>query len=87
MPRSVKIPARVGRQNVHTDLRRRIAANVRRLRHSRKLLQEELAYRAKVHQTYLSDLECGKRNPTVLLLGRIAGALGVDVVDLLRRSP
>jgi transcriptional regulator with XRE-family HTH domain len=47
--------------------------------------QEELAHCASVHQTYLSGVEGGKRNPSVGVLERITGALGVDIEELFRR--
>jgi transcriptional regulator with XRE-family HTH domain len=52
------------------------------------LSQEELADRASVHQTYLSGVEGGKRNPSIGVLARIAAALGVDIEELFltRRS-
>ena len=68
------------------DVRKRVGLNVQRLRRERGLSQEELAARAAVHQTYLSGVEGGKRNPTVVVLDRIARALAVDVEDLVRRS-
>ena len=37
------------------------------------------------HQTYLSGVERGKRNPTVTVLQRIAEALGADIEDLVSR--
>jgi transcriptional regulator with XRE-family HTH domain len=58
--------------------------NVQRLRHKADLSQEECAHRAKVHQTYLSGVERGIRNPTVLVLGKLAKALGVEVEELVR---
>jgi transcriptional regulator with XRE-family HTH domain len=67
------------------DVRVRIGLNVQRLRRGKELSQEELASRAEVHQTYLSGVERGRRNPSVLVLERIAKALGVDVEDLLKR--
>ena len=67
------------------DLRARVGLNVQALRRDRGLSQEELAHRADVHQTYLSGIERGRRNPSVLTLGRIASALEADVEDLLRR--
>jgi transcriptional regulator with XRE-family HTH domain len=69
------------------DLRERVGLNVQRLRHSAGLSQEECAHRAKVHQTYLSGVERGIRNPTVLVLGKLAKALGVEVEDLVRIPP
>ena len=40
---------------------------------------------AKMHQTYLSGIESAKRNPSVLVLDRLATALGVDISDLLAK--
>jgi transcriptional regulator with XRE-family HTH domain len=68
------------------DARKRVGLNVQRLRRGRGLSQEELAHRAEVHQTYLSGVEGGKRNPSIGVLGRIATALEVDIEELFRRS-
>lgn len=57
--------------------------NVRALRKAAALSQEELAFRAGVKRTYLSDLERGMRNPSVRALGRVAEALGVPPDRLL----
>jgi transcriptional regulator with XRE-family HTH domain len=67
------------------DLRDRVGSNIQRLRREKRLSQEELADRAGIHQTYLSGVESGKRNPSVLVLDRISKALGVDAVDLFKR--
>ena len=67
------------------DLRQRVGLNVQNARRDRGLSQEELAARGQVNQSYLSDIERGIRNPTILVLGRIAAALGVDVEELVRR--
>jgi transcriptional regulator with XRE-family HTH domain len=64
------------------DVRERVGLNLQRLRRERGLSQEELADRANIHQTYLSGVERGKRNPTVTVLQRIAEALGADIEDL-----
>lgn len=57
--------------------------NVRALRDDAGLSQEELAFRAGMKRTYLSDLERGTRNPTVRALGRLADALAVAPSRLL----
>lgn len=62
----------------------RVGLNVRDLRRGRDLTQEEVAHRADVNQTYLSDVERGKRNPSILVLSRIAAALSVDIEDLVK---
>ena len=61
----------------------RLAKNARMIRRSRGLSQEEVAFRAGLKRSYLSDLERGVRNPTVRALGRIATALDVHPARLL----
>lgn len=67
------------------DVRQRVGLNLQALRRARGLSQEELAHRADVHQTYLSGVERGRRNPSVEVLARIAAALEGDLEDLTRR--
>lgn len=61
-----------------------VAANVRRLRVERGLTQEQLAHDAEIDLTYLGGIERGRRNPSVIVLGRIADSLGVHPTELLR---
>ena len=65
------------------DLRQQVGRNVRRIRRELDISQEELAFRAELHRTYISGVERGIRNPTIIVLGRIADALGVAPSDLL----
>jgi transcriptional regulator with XRE-family HTH domain len=65
------------------DLRAIFGRNVRRYRQQKNATQEELAFEAKIDQTYLRGIERGKRNPSLLVMGRIANALSVSVVKLL----
>ena len=67
------------------EIREVLALNLRKLRQAQGLSQEELAHRARVHQTYLSGVEGGKRNPSIDVLGRVAAALGADIEELFRR--
>jgi transcriptional regulator with XRE-family HTH domain len=64
---------------VHQNL----GLNVRRLRRSLDLTQEQLAARSGIRQPYLSAIERGLQ-PSGPLAERIAGALGVQVTELLR---
>ena len=48
--------------------------------------QEELADRADLHRTYISDLERGARNPTFDSLDRIAGALEITVGGMFQEA-
>lgn len=45
--------------------------------------QTKLAEASGVSQTYISDLEAGKKNPTVLILQKLAKALEVPISQLL----
>lgn len=67
------------------DVRERIGLNIQNLRREKMLSQEELADRAQIHQTYLSGVERGMRNPTVVVLQRIAEALSSDIQDVVRK--
>jgi transcriptional regulator with XRE-family HTH domain len=67
------------------DVRERVGLNLQRLRREKGLSQEELADLASIHQTYLSGVERGKRNPAVTVLQRIAEALGADIEDLVSK--
>jgi transcriptional regulator with XRE-family HTH domain len=63
------------------DMRRLV---VRRIRLKRGLTQEQFAEISGFSQQYLSGLEKGKRNPTVVTVFELASALGVSQIDLLR---
>ena len=60
------------------DLSRHFGAAVRRHRELMRISQEELAHRAGLDRTYVSGIERGRRNPTLLILQRLADALGSD---------
>lgn len=67
------------------DVRVRVGLNLQNARRERGLSQEELAHKAKIHQTYLSGVEQGKRNPSILVLQRIAKALGIEIEQVFKR--
>ena len=64
-------------------LQKRLARNVKLVRLTTGLSQEKLALEAEIDRTYISQIERGISNPSLLVLGKIANRLGVDVVDLL----
>lgn len=64
------------------DMRRLVGRNVRRCRQDKGLTQEQFAERSGFSQQYLSGLERGRRNPTVVTLFELATALGVSHVAL-----
>ncbi|MBO6280099.1 MAG: helix-turn-helix transcriptional regulator [Bacilli bacterium] len=66
--------------NVNVQLGMRI----RYLRKQKGMSQEDLALESEVNKNYISDLERGNRNPTVIILERIAVALDVDLSTLFK---
>jgi transcriptional regulator with XRE-family HTH domain len=67
------------------DWRGIVGDNVRRLRLGRGLTQEQLAFESRIDLTYMGGIERGKRNPSLLVLARVAAALHVEPTDLLQR--
>ena len=66
------------------DWRAIVGKNVRRFRQRADMTQEQLAFAAEIDLTYVGGIERGKRNPSVLVLVRIAAALGTEPAQLLR---
>jgi len=66
------------------DMRKLVGHNVRRFRERKGLTQERFAELSGFSQQYVSGLECGRRNPTVVTVYELATALGVTHLDLLR---
>ena len=56
--------------------------NVRKRRESLELTQLEAAERADLDPTYISGIERGVRNPSLISIARVAKALDITVSDL-----
>lgn len=65
-----------------TDLLLHLGTRLRILRQSRGLSQESFASKIQLDRTYISGLERGKRNPSYLILRRLAEALEVPIENL-----
>lgn len=66
------------------DIRTLVGRNFARIRREKGLTQEQVEELSGFSQQYLSGLESGRRNPTIVSLLEIAQALGVDHIDLLK---
>jgi CheY-like chemotaxis protein len=64
------------------DLKTVLGMAIKTQRASLGISQEELAHRAGLHRTYVSDLERGARNPSIESIEKLAGALQVSVSNL-----
>jgi DNA-binding XRE family transcriptional regulator len=69
------------------DLREVFATNQRRLRHAKVLSQDDLAYGAEINRSSLAQLEKGVYYASLKIVGRLAEAVGVEPVELLRIPP
>jgi transcriptional regulator with XRE-family HTH domain len=65
------------------NLCQRLGQNLRRLRREKGWSQEQFAFEAGLHRTYVSDLERGARNPTITVIEKLAAALGIAPSRLL----
>lgn len=62
--------------------------NLKHLRTIQNLSQAELSRRSGVSQTYISELEAGKKQPTYPIIKKLAAALGVSIAELIgEQSP
>lgn len=67
------------------DIRAVLGRNVRKYRDRKGLSQETFAFDAELHRTYVSGVERGVWNPTVLIVAKLATALGVEPHKLLKK--
>jgi len=66
------------------DIRHVFAANLRRLRHAKKLTQEELAFEAGINRSYMSRLERGGTYAGLEIIAKLADVLSVEPAELLK---
>jgi transcriptional regulator with XRE-family HTH domain len=66
------------------DMRKLVGRNFGRLRREKGFTQEQFAEISGFTQQYVSGLERGRRNPTVVTLFHLATALGISHIDLVR---
>jgi len=69
--------------NKKDDLLVIFGKHLKKIRKEQNISQEEFAFRAELDRTYISGLECGKRNPTLKILVKLAYALGIKPSELL----
>ncbi len=55
---------------------------VKEIRQELGISQEELSFRAELHRTYISSIELGKRNVSLVNIEKLAKALECEITDL-----
>ena len=66
-----------------TDIRSRLGSRIRKIRQKKKMSQETLAFESNLHRTYISDIERGARNVSIVNIEKIAKALNVTLKQLM----
>lgn len=61
-----------------------LGMRIRYLRKQKKMSQLDLSIESDINRNYISDLEKGRRNPTILVLNKIAVALEIDLETLFK---
>ena len=75
----------MGKRRAKPDIRERFGTAVKFRREELGLTQEDLADKAGIHRTYLSDVERGGRNPSLVNIEKLARALAVSMSVLFDR--
>jgi transcriptional regulator with XRE-family HTH domain len=68
---------------VDEDIRLAFGRKVRELRSRARWSQDKLAEESGLHRTYIGGVERGERNPTLVIIKKIADAFGVSLLELL----
>jgi transcriptional regulator with XRE-family HTH domain len=66
------------------NLLKALAANVKKHRKLAGISQEELAFQCEIDRTYISKVERGVANPSLLILARVAEMLKVEIEELIK---
>ncbi|WP_426339725.1 helix-turn-helix domain-containing protein [Pseudoduganella sp. S-14] len=67
----------------YDQIRKQLGLNIKALRRQKKLSQEELAHSTGLDRTYISQVERGVGNPSLLVLCKLAAIFEIDVIELM----
>ena len=60
---------------------KKFGSRLKEIRLAKNISQEELSYRAELHRTYISSVELGKRNVSLVNIEKLAKALDCQIID------
>ena len=63
---------------------KKLGENIRRIRLAKDMTQGDLCRKLELDRSYMSNVESGKKNPTLSTITNIAKALGVSIDELLK---
>lgn len=67
-----------------SDIQKKFGETLREIRKGKNLSQEDVANKSKLHRTYISDIERGARNVSLVNIEKIAKALKISLSDLVK---
>ena len=67
-----------------TKSAKKLAENMKRIRLTKQMSQGDICRKLKLDRAYISNVESGKKNPTLATIEKIAEALDVSVNELLK---
>lgn len=67
-----------------TNIQKKFGEKLKETRTQKGLSQEKLAFKSGLHRTYISDIERGARNVSLVNIEKIAKALGISNSELLK---
>ena len=70
--------------NFMTAISSKLGINLKRIRTTKNLSQDDIGRKLGLHRAYISGVEHGKRNPTLATIEKIAVVLGVSADELLK---
>ena len=70
--------------NQVVNVNKELGMRIRYLRKSKDMTIEALAFESGINRNYLGDMERGKRNPTLVVLQRVAHGLGITLEELFK---
>ena len=66
------------------DIKKKFGIKVKTLRIEKGWSQEKLALTADLDRTYVPGIEAGRRNVSIVVIEKIANALNVEIIELLK---
>lgn len=63
---------------------KKLVDNIRKIRREKGMIQSDLHQKPEVDRVYMSNIENGNKNPTLLTITNITKTLGVSVDELLK---
>jgi transcriptional regulator with XRE-family HTH domain len=78
------VNTKISTMETNSEILKVFGQNVRAIRKDKNMSQEELAFKADLHRTYIGMIERAEKNITLLNIEKIANALDININNLLK---